>query len=307
MRAQTLSDAADSKSALAPLQAGLEKKLSNTFHPDHDRTPPTLEGVGIAPQPELDPPAPDVAAPDPLPEDGSSIDSSSLDPGVQRLFVRAYSLVSAALLTSAAVASQVTINQGDDFLSHQATLQLVFFFEIVCVALLARYAPKLPATLAAVLLFVCAAVNGASFTVFLLWIPAPALAYGFFVCALAFTATAAIASWRRIDLSAPRGILLLFGVGIAVIAIVTAALQLDADYWGTSYTGFVIFAALASYYCDDIRDLDLEFDDDLPGWKSAICGALILYLNFINVYLLTLRLFTQSFSSSDNRGRRLRP
>jgi len=292
MRAQTLSDTAGSKSALAPLpKANARPAVQDPGNPEQSESPVMLDGVGITPDPD-----PSLAGSLPA-------QKTQTDEGVQRLFVRAYSLVAAALLISAAVASQVRTEDPDDFVSHQATIQLAFFFEIACVAFLSRYVPKLPRDLAALLLFVCAAVNGASFTAFLIWIPATAIAYGFLLCAFAFAATATIASWRNIDLSAPRGILLLFGVGITLITVITAPLRIDADYWGTSFTGFVIFAALASYYCDDIRELDLEFEDDLPGWKSAICGALILYLNFINIYLLTMRLF---FSSSDDRRRRLR-
>jgi len=195
--------------------------------------------------------------------------------------------------------------RDEDLLSNQVTLQFLFFFEIACVAVLSRYVPKLPRVWAAIVLFVCAAVNGASFTAFFAWIPATAVAYGFLLSGLSFAATAAIARWRHIDLSATRGIFTLFGVGFGLIVALTLALRLDVDYWGTSCTAFVIFAALASYYCDDISDLDLEFDDDLSGWKSAVCGALLLYLNFINLYLLVVRLVTFSVANSEKRNRGL--
>jgi uncharacterized protein len=213
--------------------------------------------------------------------------------------------VSAALLLSAAVAVQVPASRDEDLISNQVTLQFLFFFEIACVAVLSRYVPKLPGVWAAIVLFVCAAVNGASFTAFFAWIPASAVAYGFLLSGLSFAATAAIARWRQIDLSATRGIFTLFGVGFGLIVTMTSALRLDVDYWGTACTAFMIFAALASYYCDDISDLDLEFDDDLSGWKSAVCGALLLYLNFINLYLLVVRLVTFSFSNSEKRKRGL--
>jgi FtsH-binding integral membrane protein len=265
-----------------------------------DSEPPTLDGVGITPQPELDesstPPELQVAFEPP---------SDKPDNDVQRLFVRAYALVSAALLLSAAVASLVPVRKEEDLLSNQVTLQFLFFFEIACVAVLSRYVPKLPRVLATVVLFVCAAVNGASFTAFFGFIPPSAVAYGFLLSGVSFAATAAIARWRQIDLSLPRGIFTLFGVGFGLITVATSVLRLDVDYWGTACTAFMIFAALASYYCDDISDLDLEFDDDLSGWKSAVCGALILYLNFVNIYLLAVRFINLAFASSEKRKRGL--
>ena len=295
MRAQALSDAAGSQSALAPLRrhtrlsdSRLPLNVPNTKQPGQANPP--LDGVGITPQPEtsIEIPFDHRTAIDP-----PTALSGSIDADVQRLLVRAYSLVAAALLLSAAIASQIPISEDSGILAHQLALQFFFILEVMCVAVLPRFVPKLPRNFAAILLFAFAAINGVSFTVFLIWIPAPALAYAFMTCALGFGASAAIARWRDIDLSSPQGIGLLFVTGIVLISITSFALRLHVDYFGTAFTAFVLFAALASYYCDDIRALDLEFDDDPSGWKSAICGALILYLNFINLYLLVMRLLRE--------------
>lgn len=285
MRAQILSDAADIESALAPLQRAFLRVSENEKNGKIPESP-MLQGIGITSLPEVD-------APSLLPT--NDLDSSR-DAGVQQLFTRAYALVSAALLLSAFVCSQVPAPEPDEILSHLATVQFLFFFEIACVALLSRYVARLPRNVAAAVLFVVAAINGASFTVFLRWVPIAALAYGFVMCGLGFAATALIAARTKTDLSSSRGILLLFATGTALIMLVTPVLRLDSHYWGTSLTGFILFAALASYFCDDIASLDGEFDDDSSGWKSAICGALILYLNFINLYLILTRVVAWSVS-----------
>jgi uncharacterized protein len=287
MRAQTLSDAADSKSALAPLLRVFLTVSDNRNNGDTPE-PSILDGVGITPQPQIDAPT-SLQPADPVP---------SRDFGVQQLFTRAYALVSAALLLSAFISSQVPTPEPDQLLANQATLQFLFFFEIACVALLSRYVARLPRNLAAVALFVVAATNGASFTVFLAWVPPAALAYGFLMCGVSFALTALIADRKNIDLSSSRGILLLFATGTALIVLFTGALRLDVHYWETSLSGFVLFAALASYFCDDIASLDGDFEDDRSGWKSAICGALVLYLNFINLYLILSRMVAWAISQS---------
>ena len=273
MRAQTLSDAADSKSALAPL---LREFLIVS----------TNENSGEIPEPDV--------------RDGNASPdlSPSLDSSVQQLFIRAYGLVSAALLVSAFVSTQVPAPEPDELLSHRSIFQFLFLFEIACVALLSRYVARLPRNLAAVVLFVVAAINGASFTVFLMWIPAAALAYGFLMCGASFAATAVIAKLQDIDLSSSRRVLLLFATGVALIVIVTSALRLNVHFWGAALSGFTLFAALASYFCDDIASLDGDFEDDRSGWKSAICGALVLYLNFINLYLILSRLLAWALSQT---------
>ena len=268
------------------------REVNSTDQPGRE-VPAPLEGVGITPQPE---PSIELALDHRTAIDTPADSGATIDSNVQLLFTRAYSLIAAALLVSSGVASQIPIGEEDGLLSHQLALQFFFVLEVVCVAVLPRYVPKLSRNIAAFLLFAFAAINGVSFTVFLIWIPAPALAFAFLMCALSFGATAAIAKWKKIDLSSPLGILLLFVSGLVLISVISYALGLHADYFGTAFTAFVLFAALASYYCDDIRELDLQFEDDPSEWKSAVCGALILYLNFINLYLLVTRLVGETFS-----------
>jgi uncharacterized protein len=284
MRAQTLSEAADSKSALAPLLRVLVIMSENENHGEPFEAA-GLQGIGLTPKPESE--LTELPRIDPVTPPPS---------GVQQLFTRAYALVSAALLLSAFVSTQVPAPEPDEMLAHHATLQFLFVFEILCVALLSRYVARLPRNFAAATLFVVAAINGASFAVFLVWVPAAALAYGFLMCGVAFAMTAAIAVKRQIDLSSSRGILLLFATGLSLVIVVTTVLRLGIHFWGTALTGFILFAILASYFCDEIASLDEQFDDDPSGWKSAICGALVLYLNFINLYLILSRFIVWALS-----------
>jgi len=282
--------------------------------PQPEKDPPMLDGVGITPEPAPEVLAPPLAsddvsaptAPD-IPEESTVFGiPESVDRNVQRIFFRAYSLISAALLVSAAVASRVTTAVDQPMIIQQGSMQMLFIFEVVCVAALTRYVPKLPRELAAFLLFFCAVFNGVSFTFFLIWFPPSAIAYGFLVSSLAFGISAAVSRWRRIDLSSWIGTLLLFGAGLGLVATLTLALRLDLAYWETSFGGFMIFAALACYFAVDIGNLDLEFDDDPSEWKAAICGALILYLNFVNLYLILLRLTTQKVEGDPSGRRRVR-
>ena len=63
---------------------------------------------------------------------------------------------------------------------------------------------------------------------------------------------------------------MLFGIGFGLIAATTSVLRLGVDYWGTACTAFMIFAALASYYCDDISDLDLSYTPPLGSPWDAV-------------------------------------
>ena len=50
--------------------------------------------------------------------------------------------------------------------------------------------------------------------------------------------------------------------------------------------GILFFGNLVAYHANDIEDMYMEFEDDPQGWKAALCGALLLYLDFVNLYIL---------------------
>jgi FtsH-binding integral membrane protein len=62
-------------------------------------------------------------------------------------------------------------------------------------------------------------------------------------------------------------------------------------YWGITYFGILIFVALTAYDTQKIKELNVignqGTDED---HKEAIHGALMLYLDFINLFLYLLRL-----------------
>lgn len=267
---------------------------------------PQLDGVGITPQPEPDP-APRSEILGEEDEAASSREAPPLDlpivithensppipdRDVARLFVRAYTLIAGALMISALVAALAPMAAADPerMADRQLGVNLLFLFEIACVAVFTRYVPRLPRKAIAALLVFFAVINGISFTVFLRWITPAALACGFLLIGLSFATTALLAHVIDLDLTSFWGVMLTFGTGIVLIAVLTYGLKLDGDWGGAGFAGFMLFAGLSCFFMEDIADLECEFDDDRSRWKAALCAALILYLNFVNLYLVTMRI-----------------
>ena len=66
-------------------------------------------------------------------------------------------------------------------------------------------------------------------------------------------------------------------------------------YWAVTILGVVIFSALIAYDVNRIKNMAYELaegDDELIG-KLGIIGALNLYLDFINLFLYILRIFSK--------------
>ena len=63
-------------------------------------------------------------------------------------------------------------------------------------------------------------------------------------------------------------------------------------YWIISYVGVLIFVGLTAYDTQRIKDMahQVAADDDM-GKKVALMGALMLYLDFVNLFLYLLRIF----------------
>jgi FtsH-binding integral membrane protein len=72
--------------------------------------------------------------------------------------------------------------------------------------------------------------------------------------------------------------------------VVNFFLQSSAMTFAISVIGVLVFAGLTAYDTQKIKNMYLEADDSETTGKKAIMGALELYLDFINLFLMLLRL-----------------
>jgi FtsH-binding integral membrane protein len=75
------------------------------------------------------------------------------------------------------------------------------------------------------------------------------------------------------------------------LKIVNIFMQSDALTFAISLIGVVVFAGLTAYDTQQIKEMYFEGDDSDTASKKAILGALRLYMDFINLFLMLLRLF----------------
>ncbi|MDH5772034.1 MAG: Bax inhibitor-1/YccA family protein, partial [Rhodospirillaceae bacterium] len=78
---------------------------------------------------------------------------------------------------------------------------------------------------------------------------------------------------------------------LIIASIVNIFLQSPALYWALSVLGVGIFVGLTAYDTQKIKLMYLESDGHATAGKKAIMGALTLYLDFINLFIMLLRLF----------------
>jgi FtsH-binding integral membrane protein len=81
-------------------------------------------------------------------------------------------------------------------------------------------------------------------------------------------------------------------IGLVLASIVNIFLGSPAIYWLTTFMGVIVFSGLAAYDTAKLKQLAAMSDvSGDHGRKLALQGALMLYLDFINLFLLLLRLF----------------
>jgi FtsH-binding integral membrane protein len=163
-----------------------------------------------------------------------------------------------------------------------------FIAELVLVVVFAARASRMSFPAAVATFGAYAALNGVTMAVIFLLYTASSVGQVFFVCAGAFGALAVYGATTKRDLTAVGHFMFIGLVGLVLASVVNIFLKSPAVYWVTTYAGVLIFAGLTAYDNQKLRRLYAQQGE---AGNLALQGALTLYLDFINLFLLLLRLF----------------
>jgi FtsH-binding integral membrane protein len=136
-----------------------------------------------------------------------------------------------------------------------------------------------------------AAVMGVSLSSIFLVFTGASIAQVFFVTAAAFASLSVYGYTTQKDLSGWGSFLIMGVVGIILAALVNIFLQSSGLMFAINVLGVLIFAGLTAYDTQQIKDGYYQVRGDSAMMaKSAIMGALSLYLDFINMFTSLLQL-----------------
>ncbi|HCF61781.1 MAG TPA: hypothetical protein DFS52_27765 [Myxococcales bacterium] len=162
--------------------------------------------------------------------------------------------------------------------------------ELVLVLALSWLAPRVSGTVAAGLFLVYAAVNGLTFSVIFLAYQLGSIGEVFVLTGAVFGAMSLYATVTKKDLSGWGAFLFMGLVGVIVAGIFNLFIRSDMMGFVLACASVVIFAGLTAYDTQKLRRFHAS-----AGYSAAaslsIVGALMLYLDFINLFLALLRLF----------------
>jgi uncharacterized protein len=173
--------------------------------------------------------------------------------------------------------------------------QLVFFGLIIAelglVIAISGAIRRLSAFAATGLFLLYSALSGVTFAAIFVAYTSSSIASTFFVTAGTFGAMSLYGHLTRRDLSAWGSFFFMGLVGFLLASVVNIWLHSSMIYWITTYLGIFIFVGLTAYDTQKIKRLAHAGLAGEERQKVAILGALTLYLDFVNLFLMLLRLF----------------
>lgn len=173
-------------------------------------------------------------------------------------------------------------------------LILLFVAQLAMVFTLSARIYKMSPSAATTLFVVYSALNGVTLSSIFLVYAQSTITSTFFVCAATFGACSVYGWMTRRDLTSFGGFLTMGLIGIVIASVANMFIQSSAVSVVVSYIGVFVFIGLTAYDTQAIKKMAMTQPADVDAGavrKGAIIGALKLYLDFINLFLMLLRIF----------------
>ncbi len=218
-------------------------------------------------------------------------DAAAIDQGLRAYMISVYQYMALGVGLTGLVAYWVS--------QTPAIYEPIFNSGLVWVAMLAPLGlvlalsfgiNRMSAGTAQLVFWAYAALNGVALATIFLVYPMGDIARVFFISAATFGALSLYGYTTPRSLSAWGSFLFMGLVGVFIAMIVNIFMQSSALDFAISVIGVLVFAGLTAYDTQQIKEMYLEGDDSQTMGKKAIMGALRLYLDFINLFLMLLRL-----------------
>jgi FtsH-binding integral membrane protein len=164
-----------------------------------------------------------------------------------------------------------------------ASLGLVFFISFRI--------NRLQYTTALALFMLYAALLGVALSTIFVTYTGTSITRVFFISAASFGALSLYGYTTQRDLTAMGAFMMMGLFGIVIASLVNIFLGSSGLGWIISVIGVVVFAGLTAYDTQKIKEMYDINDDGTVAGRKAVMGALELYLDFLNLFLMLLRLF----------------
>ena len=229
---------------------------------------------------------------------GSAVyEQSSFDIAKQNILLRSvYNKMMVGLFISGAIAyiAANSLTMRQILFGNGITIWILFFVELGLVFAISGAIKSMTSSTAYTLFIVFSAVNGLILSSIFLIYTSSSISGTFFITGLTFGATSYYGYITKTDLTSWGKYLFMGLIGIIIASVVNMFLHSSSINWIVSYLGVAIFVGLSAYDTQKIRRMGESMnvgEDDERLKRLSVIGALTLYLDFINLFLMLLRFF----------------
>jgi len=229
----------------------------------------------------------------------AGVRTAEIDEGLRAHMNKVYGTMSVGLLVTAGVAwafgtspALLSILRNPETLSPNLLGYAVMFAPLIMVFAFGSMINRLSAAGAQTFFYFFAAVMGLSISWIFAAFTGISIAQTFLITSISFAGLSLYGYTTKRDISGWGSFLIMGVIGLVVAMIVNLFLQSPAIMFAVSVLGVLIFAGLTAYDTQKIKtDYIMHAQSMDSEWlgKSAIMGALNLYLDFINLFMFLLQ------------------
>lgn len=234
-------------------------------------------------------------------------DQEVIDEGLRAYMLKVYNYMTTGLLLTGLVAyffgkASIVTGEMGQIVGVTSIGALLFGSPLKWVVMLAPLGfvfylsakiNKMSVSSAQITFWIFSAIMGLSLaSIFIVYTQA-SIARVFFISSGTFAAMSLYGYTTKKDLTKLGGFLFMGLIGIIIASLVNLFFQSSALHFAISVIGVLVFVGLTAYDTQSIKNMYYAGDSESVGGKKALMGALRLYLDFINLFIMLLRLFGQ--------------
>jgi len=216
--------------------------------------------------------------------------TAAIDQGLRAHMIRVYNYMASGVALTGVVAYFTNQTFGPQ-LAGSPIMWVLILAPLALVFFISFRINSLSAGTARALFFVYAALVGASLSLVFAVYTGTSITRVFFITAAAFGGLSLWGYTTQRDLTGMGSFLMMGLIGIIIASLVNIFLKSSGLDWIISVIGVLVFAGLTAYDTQKIKEMYSPYDDGTVAGRKVVMGALELYLDFINLFLMLLRLF----------------
>jgi len=220
----------------------------------------------------------------------TAIPQVGIDVGLRNYMLRIYNYMAGGLAITGVVAYLAASTGFYEQIAHTPFIWVVVFAPLAVVMLLSYRLQKMSLGAAQATFWGFAALMGLSLSYIFLVYTGASIAQVFFITAATFLAMSLYGYTTKSDLSKFGSFLMMGLIGIVIASLVNIFFASAALQFAISIIGVLVFTGLTAWDTQRIKEIYWEGDGNEIAGKKAIMGALSLYLDFINLFIMLMQL-----------------